>query len=163
MRQSKLFSSLAAAAAAVIAIACTNTYLYDERRDTNRPSDRTVSIQGEFCTPATNEVVRPIKVLIAMDASQSMKVTDPDGTRATATVQLLDNLPNEDAVEFAVMLFAGSTTAWLTKTGLDQFEKIKDYSVNDKLVLRQKILNFAAPGTEANRDSTDFVKPLSSI
>jgi hypothetical protein len=148
---------------AVLAVACTNTYLYDERRETNRPSDRTVSIQGEFCTPATAQVVRPVKVFIAMDASQSMKVTDPDGSRANATVALLDSLPNEKEVEFVVMLFAGSTTAYLTKDNLQHFERVVDYSPNDKLLLRQRILNFAVSGNTANRDSTDFVKPLSSI
>ncbi len=148
---------------AVIAAACTDTYLYDERRETNRPSDRTVTIEGSFCTPPTSEVVRPIKILIAMDASQSMKVTDPDGSRAAATVALLDSLPNEKEVEFAVMLFAGSTTAFLTKDNLNHFEKVLDYSTTDKILLRQRILNFAAPGNTANRDSTDFVKPLSDI
>ncbi|MBL9038761.1 MAG: VWA domain-containing protein, partial [Archangium sp.] len=149
--------------AALVAAACTNTYLYDERRGVERPSDRTVRIEGDFCTPATNEVIRPIKILIAMDASLSMGVTDPDGSRALATVQLLDSLPQEDEVSFVVMLFAGSTSAFLTKSGLAEFEPITSYSFDDRTLLRQRILNFSAPGTMPNRDSTDFVKPLSDI
>ena len=107
--------------------ACTNTYVYDERRDDEVPRDRSLIIEGSFCTPSPNEVVRPIKIVIAMDASQSMNVTDPNGTRAQATVDLLNNLPNEPEISFVVMLFAGSTTAWLTKSGLNEFERVVDY------------------------------------
>lgn len=154
---------LVGVAVAAAAASCTDTYLYDQRREDQLPVDRTVSMEGEFCTPATNEVVRPIKILIAMDASQSMRVTDPDGTRAQAVVDLLDSLPQEKEVSIVVMLFAGSTTAFLTRTGLQQFEAITDFTPADRQLLRQRILNFATPGNAANRDSTDFVKPLSDI
>lgn len=170
--------AIAAVAGAAIFVSCTNTYLYDQRRNDELPRDRMVQIEGEFCTPSTNEVVRPIKILIAMDASQSMRVTDPDGTRAKAAVDLIDNLPQEKEIEFIVLLFAGSTSAWLTRQSVcidqgmnmpgmsncaPQFERIIDYTQADKDRLRQTILNFAAPGNMANRDSTDFVKPLSDI
>jgi hypothetical protein len=160
---------------ALIAVACTNTYLYDGRRDDEVPNDRALTVRGEFCTPASDEVKRPIKVLIAMDASQSMEVTDPLGSRAKATIDLIDNLPQEPEVSFVVMLFAGSTTAWLNKNALcitqgtttptcvPRFEQVTSYSVADKIRLREVILNFAAPGNMANRDSTDFVKPLTDM
>ncbi len=156
-------AGLAAAVVACLVTACTNAYLYDERREDQLPRDRTVAIEGEFCTPSTDEVVRPIKVFIAMDASQSMKVTDPNGTRAQAVVDLLDHLPQEKEVEFVVMLFAGSTTAYLTKSGLQQFESVTAFDPTDRLLLRSRILNFATTGTNANRDSTNFVKPLADI
>jgi hypothetical protein len=143
--------------------ACTDTYLYDQRRDDQLPRDRTVTIEGEFCTPSPSEVLRPIKILIAMDASQSMRVTDPNGTRALATVRLLDQLPQEDEVSVLVMLFAGSTTAWLSKSGTQQFDRVTSYSQSDRDNLRQRILTFATSGNSPNRDSTDFVKPLSDI
>lgn len=150
-------------AAGLILAACTDTYLYDERREREIPADRTVSIQGEFCAPGTDQVLRPIKILIAMDASQSMAVSDPDGSRARAVVELLDSLPQEREVYILVMLFAGSTTAFLSKSGLQQFESVLDFDQADRDLLRAKILNFAAPGTMANRDSTDFRKPFSDI
>ena len=40
---------------AVLAIACTDTYLHDPRRVDSLPADRAVAIEGKFCTPATNE------------------------------------------------------------------------------------------------------------
>ena len=52
-------------------------------------SCRTITVQGQFCGLGANDVIEPIKILVAMDASQSMKVTDPNGDRATALVQLL--------------------------------------------------------------------------
>lgn len=143
--------------------ACTNTYIYDLRRDDQLPRDRTLTLEGEFCTPSPNEVVRPIKIVIAMDASQSMKVTDPNGSRAQAALDLIDSLPQEPEISFVVLLFAGSTSAWLSKSGEDEFDRVIDFSPAERNLLRQRILNFTAPGGGANRDSTDFVKPLSDI
>lgn len=157
------FAGLFAFIAGLVLAACSDTYLYDERREREIPVDRSVSLQGEFCTPGTDQVVRPIKILLAMDASQSMAVTDPDGSRARAVVELLDNLPQEREVSILVMLFAGSTTAFLSKSGLQQFESVMDFDQGDRDILRQRILNFTAPGNMANRDSTDFEKPLSDI
>ncbi|MGV3624271.1 MAG: hypothetical protein ACO1OB_25860, partial [Archangium sp.] len=102
--------------------ACTNTYIYDLRRDDQLPRDRTLTVEGEFCTPSPNEVVRPIKIVLAMDASQSMNVTDPNGSRAEAVLALLDSLPQEPEISFVVLLFAGSTSAWLSKSGDDEFD-----------------------------------------
>ncbi len=164
MSPSPLKVGLSAFLVAAVFAACTNTYLYDERRDDEVPRDRTLTLEGSFCTPSPNEVVRPIKIIIAMDASQSMNVTDPNGSRAQATVDLLDNLPQEPEISFVVMLFGGSTTAWLSKSGRTEFDRVVDYDQNDKTALRQRILTYAGMGgPNPNRDSTDFVKPLSDI
>jgi Bacterial TSP3 repeat len=150
-------------------LACTDTYLYDQRRENQVPADRSVALKGEFCTPSTNEVLRPIKIVIAIDASQSMNVNDPNGTRATAVVELLQTLPRDPEIEFAVMLFAGSLPVWLTKTGQPLFDQpfSKDpalaYTDADTLRLVQQLLQFTPAGTMPNRDATDFVKPLSDI
>lgn len=138
---------------------CTSSYLYDERRNLEPPVDRALALEGQFCTIGTNEVVRPIKILLVMDASQSMRVTDPNGTRARALVDLIQNLPNDPEIYISTMLFAGSTTAFLTKNNLPSFDRVIDLTPNDKTQLVQKILNFTTGNP--NRDSTDFVKPLS--
>ena len=125
MKDAGSLGKVAAVTVALAAlVACTNAYLYDERRDDELPVDRAVALEGRFCTVGTNEVLRPIKILVAMDASQSMKVTDPDGTRATALIELIENLPNEPEVYLSVMLFAGSTTAFLTNNGLSGFQQV---------------------------------------
>jgi len=147
------------------AVACTDSYLFDDRRTDQVPVDRAVTVQGELCTPGANDVVRPIKILIAMDASQSMAVTDPNGTRATATAQLLDSLPQDPEIYVAVMLFAGSTTVFLgfpndSGSG-SQFKRLTDMSATERTVIRQQILNFNS--SVPNRDSTDFVKALADI
>jgi hypothetical protein len=158
----------AVAAGLVLVMACTDAYLYDGRRDRTVPVDRAVSLEGRVCTVGSNEVVRPIKIIVAMDASQSMGVTDPDGTRATAVVGLLDSLPQDPEVSIAVILFAGSTTAYLTQSGTppalqDGFVQVQSLDAQARLRLYERILTFTAPGTGPNRDATDFVKPLSDI
>lgn len=158
----------AVAAGLALVVACTDAYLYDGRRDQTVPVDRAVSLEGRVCTVGSNEVVRPIKIIVAMDASQSMGVTDPDGTRATAVVELLDSLPRDPEVSIAVILFAGSTTAYLTQSGTapalqDGFVQVQSLDEQARLQLYERILTFRAPGNAANRDATDFVKPLSDI
>ena len=121
MSSGTLFKPVVVALA--IAAACTPAYLLDERRDLVVPRDRTVLMQGMFCTPAPGEVLRPIKILLAMDASQSMRVTDPEGTRAKAVVDLLDHLPQEKEIQFAVMLFAGD---WQLNAALRDLRRRQD-------------------------------------
>lgn len=145
----------------VIAFACTNSYLYDEQRGQQLPVDRTVTLKGRFCGLGANDVIEPIKILVAMDASQSMKVTDPNGDRATALVQLLQALPQEPEVYISVLLFAGSTSVWLTNNNTQGFVPLISLTPQDQLTLEQQILNYTNP--DSNRDSTDFVKPLSDI
>lgn len=143
--------------------ACTDSYLYDERRDDELPVDRAVTVQGQVCTPGTNEIVRPVKVAIAMDSSQSMRVTDPEGTRATALVELLENLPNDDEVYLSVMVFAGSTSAFLTNGGVSGFQRLNTMTQAQRDNLVGALLNYTNPETGPNRDSTDFVKPLADL
>ena len=74
-------------AAGLLVLACSDSYLFDPRRRVDLPVDRSLTVEAQVCTPGANELVRPIKILLTMDASQSMKVTDPDGTRASALVE----------------------------------------------------------------------------
>ncbi|MCP3138989.1 VWA domain-containing protein [Pyxidicoccus xibeiensis] len=154
-------------AALVAVVACTDSYLYDPRRDEQVPVDRAMAFEGRFCTVGTNEVVRPIKLVVAMDASQSMRVSDPDGARATALVELIQNLPRDPEVYLAVVLFAGSTTAFLTQVpGNPPEDGFVQLSTLDEATLRrmtEQLLTFRNPDNSPNRDSTDFVKPLSDI
>ena len=117
---------------------------------------RTVSVEGELCTPV---VTSPIRIVIALDGSQSMLISDPSGSRGQAVVDLLDTLPQDPAISVAVLVFRGSTLAWLTLSGLPEFDRVVDYSPAAKNLLSQRILNFASPGS----DPTDFAAPLSDI
>src|SRR5262249_36212377 len=55
---------------AFVGSACTDVYLEDPRNQAEVPADRAVAVEGTFCTPSPNEVVRPIKIALVMDASQ---------------------------------------------------------------------------------------------
>ncbi len=160
-QRSHRFLAALVATSVALAGACTGSYLYDERVQAQLPVDRSVVVDGRFCTYGANDIVTPIKILFVLDASQSMRVTDPDGTRALATVQLLNSLPQDPEISFAVMLFAGSTTAFLTKSGLAEFEQLISYTPADYTLLIDKILNYTSP--DPNRDATDFVKALAEV
>jgi hypothetical protein len=142
---------------------CTNSYLYDIGTQGPAPVDRSLEIQGRFCTLGPNDVVSPIRILFAMDATQSMNRTDPTGSRAVAIVQLLESLPQDPNLSFAVMLFAGFDTRFLTKSGLAQFEPITSYTQADLDALVNKVLVFTQGAMSPNGGPTDFIKPLADI
>jgi hypothetical protein len=68
-----------------------------------------------------------------------------------------------------VVLFAGSTTAFLTQqvqgdgTRVDGFVQVASLTDTQRQNMMRTLLNFTNPDTSPNRDSTDFVKPLSDI
>jgi hypothetical protein len=143
--------------------ACTDTYIYDERNEEKVPADRSVSIEGQLCAPSPQAVVRPIKILLAMDASQSMNVTDPNGTRVTAMLDLFNNLPNDDEIYVSVLVFAGSTSAWLINPMVPEFHQLNQMTQAERLDLAQRLQTYQVSGNLPNRDATDFVKPLADI
>lgn len=152
-------------ALALGAFGCTDAYVYDPDEGHVGAVDRAVSVRGRFCTEKVNDVIRPIKILLAMDTSQSMAVTDPNGTRATALVNLLDGLPDEPEVYLGVMVFAGNV-AWITNGGRSGFQQLVTMTPTDRIQLAQTLLSYAyagGVGTGPNRDATDFVKPLDEI
>ena len=111
---------VALAAAALAVASCTEAYLVDPRNQNEVSADRSVALEGQLCMPSPGEVVRPIKILLAMDASQSMNNNDPNGKRAQAMIDLMANLPNDPEVYISILLFAGSTSAWLIDPGLPE-------------------------------------------
>jgi hypothetical protein len=150
---------------------CTGTYLYDPNAGLHGMVDRSLRVSGRFCTEPTSSLSRPIKLLVAMDTSESMTTTDPDGTRATALVELLESLPDDPEIFVGVMLFAGDVV-WLTSPagcgagGQSGFAQLAALRAGGCVpTLEAKILTYAYAGAVggANRDTTDFVKPLDEI
>lgn len=144
-------------------VSCTNAQLYDLGETGTPPIDRQVQLQGSFCTLGPNQVVSPIKILFMMDASGSMRRSDPTGSRATAVVNLIQSLPPDPNIYFAVMLFAGFDTRFFTKSGTATFEQIISYSQTDLDALVASILNYTnTTANGPNVGNTDFVKPLTT-
>ncbi|MBI5543477.1 MAG: VWA domain-containing protein [Deltaproteobacteria bacterium] len=160
----KRWLGAALAAAAGAAGGCSDAYLFDPAAGLRGMQDRAIRVQGRFCTEATGNLSRPIKLLFAMDTSQSMSATDPDGTRAKALVDLLDALPDSPEIYVGVMLFAGDVT-WVTSGGVSGFQSVQSLTPQARNQLAATILSYAYAGGNggANRDTTDFVKPLSEI
>lgn len=123
-----------------------------------KPDDTARVLEGELCAAPVAE--RPVKVLIALDASQSLKVTDPNGSRAAALTALFDALPQGVDVSIAVVAFTGSTSGWLLAPHLPQFHRLDDVTAAERTALPQRLLGFTPPNPN---ESTDFVKPLGDI
>jgi hypothetical protein len=120
------------------------------------PATSTFAVQGALCTPV---VPSPVRLVLALDASQSIALTDPNGTRAVAVSNLLSGLPRDPDIGVAIALFRGSTVTWLTHGGQADFTPVTDLDAAAIDQLRARILNF----TVGNGNFTDFVAPLSQI
>lgn len=154
----------ALAMAVLLAVGCTDSTLYNPIPHDKPVLDRAVRINGHFCTDAADSVVRPVKIIVAMDTSQSMQVNDPNGTRAQAIVDLLNSFPNDDPeIYVGVLLFAGFTPVWLTNGGLPGFTQVMGMSDAQKTVLEAKVLSYGYANNTPNRGATDFVKPLDEV
>ena len=100
-----------------LGVACTQSYLYDERAAGPAAGGprRSPSRGGSAPSGPTTWCGRSRSSSPSTPRSRCA-VSDPNGTRAFAVVQLLNSLPRDPNISFSVMLFAGSTTAYLTKT-----------------------------------------------
>lgn len=144
--------------------ACSDNFLYEPIVKNKPILDRSVQVNGNFCTDGSNDVVRPVKILIAMDTSLSMQVTDPDGTRAKALTKLLDSFPQDDPeVYVGVLLFAGFTPVYLTNNGQSGFQQLMQIDAAARANLADTLLQYAYPNGIPNRGATDFVKPLDEV
>jgi len=158
-------ASLCGALVLALAGSCTDSYLFDQRRTQDIPADRTVSIEGRFCTPGTSGVGRPLKILVAVDGSGSMAVTDPQFTRVSALATLLQQLAqyNNPNVYIYVMVFSGIGTTCLSCPGTTGFTQLISLGPGGIQVLAARLQAWQASTNNPNRGSTSFVAPLNDI
>lgn len=149
--------------------ACTGTQLQTLGFQAEAPIDRQVQLQGHICALGPNQVVSPIKILFMMDGSGSMTRSDPDNTRGQAIVQLIESLPDDPNIFFAVMVFRGADVYYLTgvPTGTSTFSPVTTYSPTQLDGLVNQIAIYSNPasavgGNGPNTGNTDFVKPITS-
>lgn len=62
-----------------------------------------ISLKGHFCTEDPKQVVAPVKVLFAIDASASMAVSDPDASRSDAIRRVIDRFRPYRQVSFGIL------------------------------------------------------------
>lgn len=108
-------------------VACTNRELFLAPGLGEGPIDNKVAIQSTFCTEDPTELSFPVKILFAVDTSQSMNRTDPTGQRLIAVQDVVDTYISEPGVEFAILQFSGATNVLTQRSpGVDGFTRDRD-------------------------------------
>jgi hypothetical protein len=81
----------------------------DDHQDT--VVDDLLQIEGTVCTSDPTEAVFPVKIMLIVDCSGSMQMTDPSSAvqpgRQAAAKKLIDRFKNNPAVSFSVVQFNG--------------------------------------------------------
>lgn len=145
--------------------ACTDVYLKVPPPPPRASAPSTVTVSGSFCTDDPKALVAPVKIVFALDFSQSMVVSDPESTRGEAVAQVVERLGASDALSYAIVLFRGDVNV-LTKTAnpdgtvRDGFEPSTQL---DPAALRLR-LHVGLPAPEnVDQQTTDFVGALARV
>ncbi|MEQ9498960.1 MAG: VWA domain-containing protein [Deltaproteobacteria bacterium] len=106
------------------AVSCTDRGLYRAPGLGDGAIDNKLAVEGSFCTEDPTTVAFPVKILFAVDTSQSMARTDPLGQRVLAVQEVVDAYIADPGVEFAIVQFNGASNI-LTQNamGMDGFTR----------------------------------------
>ena len=74
---------------------CSDAQLYTPAPKPVTSDTRAVSVSGKYCTDAPQDFVAPVKILLLLDYSQSMIVSDPTTSRAQAVYDLMNSLGSD--------------------------------------------------------------------
>lgn len=99
MRHSLLLSLL-------LCCACTESPLQPADPDPGDQVDNLLTIRGEYCAEPDAEVTFPVKVLIAIDQSNSLQCTDNRNRRFDALNSMIDDLRRSPSTEVGFLGFA---------------------------------------------------------
>jgi len=148
------------ALAALLCAGCTGAYLELPAPAKVVSTATTVNVSGRVCTADPASLLAPVKILFALDYSQSMLVSDPDTERATAAVDLMDRLGISPGLEFGVMLFRGDQQI-ITKNaaGLDGFQATTDPNFSTAALRLELEAGLPAP-VNLDEETTDYVGAL---
>lgn len=69
----------------------------------NQKSDK-VSVVGEICTQNPNSITSPVRITLIVDTSGSMATTDPQGFRALATQEVINEFITPDRPNYEIMI-----------------------------------------------------------
>jgi hypothetical protein len=152
------------AAVLLLCCACTGAYLSEPPPAKALAAPTTVNVSGRFCTSDPASLLAPVKILFALDYSQSMVVSDPDTTRAIAAIDLMQSLGQAPGLEFGVMLFRGDVQI-LTKRTLPDGTLQDGFTPSTTIDLQQLAVDLHAgmpAPTTIDQETTDYVAALSS-
>ncbi|MBI2376227.1 MAG: VWA domain-containing protein [Deltaproteobacteria bacterium] len=107
MRGSRIFQLLASS---TLLLACSDTGLEPVQKKGPPPVDDKLALTGSICTRVPEDALFPVKILLVIDTSYSMRVTDPAQQRVRAVQQLIDRYAGNPSVEFAVVAFDAVVT-----------------------------------------------------
>ena len=111
----------------LLAVGCTDRNLFETRGLGEGPIDNKLAVRSSICTVDPTLLDFPVKILFAVDTSQSMVRTDPTGRRLIAVADVVDTFITEPGVEFAIIQFSGAAnTLTQDENGEDGFTRDRE-------------------------------------
>lgn len=128
-------------------LGCTDRSLFVAPGLGEGPIDNKLVVESSFCTDDPTTLSFPVKILFAVDTSQSMNRTDPTGRRLLAVQEVVDTYINDPGVEFAIVQFSGFTNVLTQRApGVDGFTR-------DAMELQQAIVRLGVAEQPTNYES----------
>lgn len=125
----------------------------------------TVNLSGAFCTDDPAKLLAPVKIVFALDYSQSMAVSDPTTSRAQAVLDVISRLGQSEALSIAVLLFRGDVNV-ITKVTQPDGTLLDGFTPSTQLDLTalSVALHVGLPAPETvDQQTTDFIGALSRV
>ncbi len=132
-----------------------------------------LSLLGQFSCGAAQEIVplieepgsknaavsdaRPLKLVIVVGNSKTLILTDPRGTRASATISLLDRQASETSA--LLMSFAGQSLSYMP-SGAPHFTTLADATTSERRNWVEQLLSFSG---SVDIGDIDYVTPLQAV
>ena len=152
-----------ARAALLLSASCTGAYLDLPPPPPPVTTQETVNVSGSFCTEDPSALLAPVKILFALDYSQSMVVSDPGTQRAEAVAAVIDRLGKSPGLEIGVLLFRGDVNV-ITKA-VNPDGTVRDGFTPSLLLDTQELragLHAGLPAPQnVDQETTDFIGALS--
>jgi hypothetical protein len=80
------------------------------------PANYVAKLEGTYCTNTSDTYGVPVRILLVIDTSESMKLNDPGGKRGQAAGDLITKFGNDENVSFGFVQFNTGATE-VTKNG----------------------------------------------
>lgn len=94
----------------LLLLSCSDANLEPVQDEPPPAFDDKLEVRGSICTTPPGDEFFPVKIMLIIDTSDSMRETDPTQQRLRAVIELLDRFRGNPSVKFSIIAFDAVTS-----------------------------------------------------